>query len=157
MYPCNDPRIDKKYILACWSNQPSLVYQHSKGDVKKVADVCIKVKETEFQQMCFDGLARQIHPLTQGKAALAFDLCGNMPNEKWNNFCVYVNAGSSYAVGDRVVPFEICGQIRESGKADCYNRLLSMMGAYKKPGENLKNLCTKITDADWRGKCENTF
>lgn len=156
-YPCNDKRIDDKYILACWSNQPSLVFQFLQGDVGKVAAFCDKVERQEYQQMCFDSLSRQIHPLTQGESDKTFSLCGLMPSSEWNNFCVSVNAAASYAVGDRDVPFEICGNIAESGKHSCYGRLLGNIRAYAKPQEDFKKLCSKIVESDWRKKCEEMY
>ena len=155
-YPCNDKRIDDKYILACWSNQPSLAYQFFQGDIKKVASsVCAKVKKLEYQQMCFDGLARQIHPLTQGQSSKTLELCSLMPSQQWNNFCVSVNAGASYAVGDRDAPFQICANISPEGKNECYGRIFSYMKAYQKGAEDIKSLCAKVSELDWRKKCEN--
>lgn len=157
-YPCNDNRIEDKYILACWSNQPSLAYRFFEGDVKKVADnLCAKVKRPEHQQMCFDGLARQIHPLTEGQSRKTLELCSLMPSMKWNNFCVSVNAGASYSVGDRNVPYEVCADVVAEGKEECYGRIFSMMRAYQKPGEDLKNLCAKVSDQNFRQKCEGMF
>ncbi len=153
-YPCDDPRIDLKYVLACWSNQPSLLYQQFQGDIKKVANVCGEVTSEANQKMCFDGLSRQIHPLTEGKASKTLELCSLMPSQKWNNFCLSVNAGASYAVGDRNVPFEICANINTDGKEDCYSRLFSNIRAYVRPNENLKTLCLKVTDIDFRKKCQ---
>lgn len=158
MYPCDDSRISPKYLQGCWSNQPSLVYQFYQGDVKKIADnLCAKVADVNYQQMCFDGLARQIHPLTAGSAATTLNLCSLMPSEKWNNFCVSVNAGASYSVGDRSVPFQICASAQESGKEECYDRVFGMMSAYKKPYENLHDLCSKVTDQAWQNKCTNMY
>jgi len=154
-YPCNDPSIDKKYLLGCWSNQPSLAYQQFKGDIKKVADeVCNKVEDKTLQNMCFDGLARQIHPITRGEVERTFNLCGLMPGEKWVNFCITVNANSSYSVGDRTSPFLVCARTSGQGKTDCYARLIGTIKVYKKPNENLIELCSKITDEEWRVKCE---
>ena len=155
VYPCNDKRIEDKYILACWSNQPALAYQFFKGDVKKVADdVCMKVKNVEYQRMCFDGLARQIHPITRGQYSKTFDLCNLMPNDKWINFCLVINATSTYAVGDHEAPLKICAGVSQNSKEDCYNRVFSHMKTYQRPNENLKSLCKKISDPDWRKKCE---
>ena len=162
-YPCNDKRIDEKYILGCWSNQPSLAYQlfsreGGQDPIKRTgSELCAKVKKPEFEQMCFDGLSRQIHPLTEGKAEKTLELCSLMPSQKWNNYCVSVNAGASYAVGDHSVPFEICAKIGESGKEECYGRVFSNMRAYVKPNENLKALCAKVSEPTWRSKCESSF
>src|SRR3989344_9098905 len=153
-YPCNDKRIDAKYLFGCWSNQPSLVFQLSGGDIKKVADVCSKIKNSGYQETCFNGLARQIHPLTSGEVGKTFELCGLMPSLKWNNYCVFVNATSSYSVGDRTTPFAMCANINGNEKQDCYNQLFSIMRSYAKPGEDIKKLCSKVFEIEWRKKCE---
>lgn len=157
LYPCNDPRIESKYLTGCWSNQPSLAYQLFKGDIEKVGKLCETVKVKELQQMCFDGLARQIHPITSGSVEKTFNLCGLMPSQKWTDFCININARSSYSVGDRETPFQICGIIRTEAKQDCYNQLLSVMGSYRKGNEDLKPVCAKIIDANWRTHCETMF
>ena len=157
MYPCNDPRIDQKYLLGCWSNQPSLAYQLFKGDIKKVGELCLKVKNTEHQRMCFDGLARQIHPIALGQSGKTFELCNLMPNQKWNDYCVVINAGSSYAVGDRTVPFAICGASGEGARNDCYSRVFGIMSSYRKPKEDLKPYCAQIIQEEYRQRCESMF
>lgn len=63
VYPCNDPRIEYKYINACWSNQPSRMYMMFGGDFGRIGRQCLKVDDQTHQRTCFDGLARQIHPL----------------------------------------------------------------------------------------------
>lgn len=157
-YPCNDERLDKKYILACWSNQPSLVYQQFKGDIKRVAyELCNNVKDTEFQRMCFDGLARQIHPLTGGEVAETIRYCRMMPSIQWNNFCVSTNAGSSYSVGDRSLPFEICLEAREDGKKQCFDHLIGVIKVYSEKGENSKLICDKIKDRVWKKYCQDSL
>lgn len=158
VYPCNDEKINDKYMLGCWSNQPALAYQLFKGNIKKVADeICSNIKNTEHQRMCFDGLARQIHPLTKGEPEKTIELCELMPSTGWVDFCVSVNAEASYSVGDRDVPFKTCALASKDGESSCYNRLFSSMGAYKKPGEDLNGLCKKITEPDWRRKCKNLY
>jgi hypothetical protein len=157
MYPCDDKRIDDKYILACWSNQPSLLFQQFRGDIKKVADVCSLVKNESYQQMCFDGLSRQINPLTRGESNKVFNLCSLMPNTRWENYCIGVNASATYAVGDRVSPFDICSLSKEDAREECFNRLFSNMTAYRKNGDNLDKMCSKITLDNWRKKCEDSF
>jgi len=153
-FPCNDPRIGDKYQLGCWSNQPTLMYQLFGGDIQKVGLKCDQMENDKNKEMCFDGLARQIHPITHGSVSKVFELCGLMPSFKWNNYCVGVNALSSYGVGDRISPFELCANIHPGGKRSCYDKLFSIMKAYKKDGEDLKKLCLKISDLDLRKQCE---
>lgn len=156
-YPCNDPRINQKYQLGCWSNQPALMYQLFNRDIKKVGLKCDQVASDENRNMCFDGLARQIHPMTAGKTFRVFELCALMPSFKWNNYCVSKIAEASYGVGDRDTPFEICANIHPTGKEECYGRIFSTMRAYKKDGEKPQKLCSKISDADFRKKCEESI
>ncbi|MBA3733149.1 hypothetical protein H0W91_02105 [Patescibacteria group bacterium] len=154
LYPCNDPRINSKYITACWSNQPSLIYQFYKGDVKKVGqNLCLPLTNPEYQRMCFDGLSRQIHPLTQGSSTKTLSLCGLMPNSKWKNFCVGVNASASYAVGDHNVPFKICAEVSEDGKGECYERIFGIAKAYSKTSTDFKLECNKVTEQSWKEQC----
>ncbi len=154
LYPCNSKRIEEKYINACWSNQPSLIYQLTKGDLKKVASICFNIENSQYQQTCFNGLARKIHPLARGSVVDTQALCGFMPTTRWSDFCIATNAVSSFSVGDRVVSFEICANIREEGKKDCYNRLMGIMNVYIKDKKEFKSLCSKIKDKTWRKACE---
>lgn len=153
VYPCNDSRIDEKYLLGCWSNQPSLAYQLLKGDIAKVSAICEKITNSEQKQMCYDGLSRQIHPMTEGKVDKTLAMCGLIKDKNWVNFCISVNAGASYSVGDRVSPFDVCRSVAEAGKNDCYGRLFGMMRAYLKPGENFKDLCSKVKESVWKSNC----
>ena len=124
------------------------------GDIQKVGLKCDQMENDKNKEMCFDGLARQIHPITHGSVSKVFELCGLMPSFKWNNYCVGVNALSSYGVGDRISPFELCANIHPGGKRSCYDKLFSIMKAYKKGGEDLKKLCSQISDLDLRKQCE---
>ena len=157
VYPCNDKRIDDKYILACWSNQPSLAYQLFGGDIKKVAELCNTVKRPEYEQMCFDGLARQIHPMAGSDPKQTLALCSSMPTIKWINYCMSTNASAGYAVGDRDMPFLVCSEVGASGQEECYSKLFSTMRAYKKANESTQTLCAKVADSTWREKCKSTL
>lgn len=148
-YPCDDPRIDKKYQLGCWSNQPALMYQLFDRDIKRVGQECAEVSDTENKRMCFNGLSRQIHPLTAGKTDLVFKLCSLLPTE-WNNYCVVVNAQSYFGVGDRELPFSICNNVSKSAQDECYKSIVGSIGAY---GEDTQKLCPKIEDQSWREMC----
>lgn len=154
LYPCNSKKIDEKYIRACWSNQPSLIYKFSGGDLKKIGDVCLNLKNEEYQEICFDGLARQINPLTTKGKLGAQDLCGMMPGIRWIDHCLVVNATSSFSMGDRMLPYEICGNIREEDKDFCYGKLFGTMKYYTKDKNEFKSLCREVEDKDWRKKCE---
>ncbi len=154
IYPCNDPRIDYKYIGACWSNQPSLDYQLFKGDIKKVGAVCDGIKDQSHKQICFDGLARQIHPLTGGSVERTLSLCSLMPDSKWKNSCITSNAIASYSVGDRTTPFKICEAVDASAKPECYGRLFSIIKTYAKSGEKINLMCSSISNLEWRKNCE---
>lgn len=150
-YPCSDPKIDKKYQLGCWSNQPALMYQLFDRDIKRVGQECHRVSDPENKKMCFNGLSRQIHPLTAGKIELTFKLCSLLPTE-WNNYCVVVNAQSYFGVGDRELPFSVCNSVDESAKDECYRSIIGSIGAY---GEDRQKLCPKIEDKEWRETCLN--
>ncbi len=155
IYPCDDKRIDSKYILACWSNQPSLAYQLLRGDLKKVGEICLSIQDEKNKQMCFDGLSRQIHPMTQGDPQKTFSLCNNMPSKNWYDYCVATNASASYSVGDRTSPFLVCKDTNEDNKSECYNRVFAMMRAYAANTEEFHSLCSKVLEYKWKSVCEN--
>ncbi len=153
-YPCNDSRIDKKYLMGCWSNQPSLVYQFLNGDVQAVAArLCLKVEDPALQEQCFNGLARQIHPIAAGNLKKTFELCGLMPNTRWKNYCLGVNASSSFSVGDRSSPYEVCQAVDTSGKSECYGGLFNTMRAYARNKEEYRLFCGKVTEDRWKQAC----
>ncbi len=156
LYPCDESRIDHKYLNACFANQPALIAMLTKGDLKKIGYICLSVDEL-FRETCFDGLARQIHPMVNGSVDGTFELCSLMPSPYWNNFCISRNAGSAYGVGDRDMPFKLCNIIDEDGKSMCYERLFSMMGVYMKSLEENTKLCSKISTAVWREDCKKRF
>ena len=108
-----------KNIVKDRIDMTSFGYFDLEQDIKKVADVCFAVVKPEYKQMCFDGLSRQIHPLTGGQPAKVIELCNLMPDSRWNNYCVTTNASASYAVGDRNVPFQICSSVKEDAKEEC--------------------------------------
>src|SRR6266498_1613203 len=145
VYPCNDKQIDQKYLLACWSNQPSLMYQLFNRDIAKIGQECLKLTDQELQQMCFNGLARQINPIAAGDTQAVFDLCGQLPVQ-WVNYCVMINATSFFSVGDRTIPFDICARIDSTGKSVCYQGLFGSISAYVKNPLERSALCQKIKD-----------
>lgn len=112
LYPCNEPKIEEKYKNACWSNQPSLAYQLFAGDIKKVGEICLGISNALFRQTCFNGLARQIHPVAAGSVEKTLSMCGELPAD-WANYCIITNAASAFAVGDRTLPKKLCEKIND--------------------------------------------
>jgi len=153
VYPCNDPRIDTKYLHGCWSNQPSLLYQRFQGDVERVGEECLNIEDSTHQRTCFNGLARQIHPITAGSVDTTFELCEKMPTD-WIDYCVLTVAGSAFGVGDREVPFQICGRIEAvETKKECFSTLSGHIGAYAKNTQEQQEWCRKILDNSIRENC----
>lgn len=152
-YPCSDPRIPTRYVRACWSNQPMLLYQRFDRDVGKVGLVCEGIKNQEHREMCFHGLARQIHPIAAASVEQTLALCGLLPGD-WPAFCVAVNASAGISVGDRDFPFLLCAAAQTDGKEQCYRELVSgLQTYYGGQPETRRSLCTKIRDGAWRERC----
>lgn len=150
-YPCNDPRIDPKYLGGCWSNQPSLMYQLFGGNIKKVGEECLKVGEPSLKRTCFDGLARQIHPETFGSVDKVFSLCSLVPKD-WVEECVLTIVGAFYSVGDHEVPFKICQRLDGAEKMRCEDRLSNLIRFNFSP-EGKEVLCERITTPQPRETC----
>jgi hypothetical protein len=152
IYPCDDKRIDTKYLLGCWSNQPSLMYQQFHGDLKKVADQCAKVKPDNFMEMCYNGLSRQIHPIAAGNLDQTFNLCGLLGG-RWTDYCIVINDNAAFSVGDRSLPFAICARIDDVSRDNCYQGLIGEINVYSKSSAEHTELCNKINDETWRNRC----
>ena len=152
VYPCNDPRIKYEYINACWSNQPALMYRYFRGDVKKIGEECLKVNDTTHQKTCFNGLARQIHPITKSNVDIAFQYCEQMPQD-WIDYCLTTITTADFSVGGRDMSFQICARIGEQGKEQCYQNLFAAMKAYSPMREDYEKLCQKILEDEWRQRC----
>ena len=153
VYPCNDPRVEERYLKACWSNQPSLMYQLFQGDIARVGQECLAVENPLFQKTCFDGLARQIHPLTKSDVFLSFSLCGLMPSD-WVDFCVITIAASGFGVGDREVPFQICAHFKDSApQKECYRTLSGMIKFHARSSQEKQQWCGRIQDEAFLKEC----
>jgi hypothetical protein len=153
-YPCTDKRIGQQYLGACWANQPSLMYQLFGKDIRKVGEYCDRLKNPEYEKTCFNGLARQIHPLTNNELGITIQMCGYMPKD-WVDFCKTTVMVTAFSVGDRVLPYEICSRLSNPQEADsCYSQLKGIIGAYSKNHEDLLILCDKIKDTGYRETCK---
>lgn len=152
IYPCNEAKIDYIYINACWSNQPMRMYQMFKGDLGKAGRVCLQVSDKTHQVTCFDGLARQIHPLTQGSVDKTFQLCDLMP-ESWVSPCVISITKAYFSVGDHETPFQICSRTSGDSQKSCYEQLASVISGYILDGKERSKFCNKIPQKDWRRAC----
>lgn len=153
VYPCNDPRVEFRYIKACWSNQPMRMYQMFGGDVARIGQYCLIVRNEDHKKICFDGLARQIHPVTKGNATEVFRLCDTMPKE-WVDACVISIVKSEFGVGGRELPFLLCAKIKPKALASCYKALGDIIKSYY-PNDKRERalLCRKIPDSHLRDRC----
>lgn len=124
IYPCNEPKIPYQYIKACWSNQPTISYRFFRGDLTKAGQICFSIKDLDHKQTCFDGLARQIHPLTKGSIDETFRMCSFMP-DGWIDPCIISITKAFFSVGDRQIPYQICERMRPEVKNRCFEQLPS--------------------------------
>jgi len=154
VYPCNDARLKSEHLNPCWSNQPSLLYQRY-GDFKKIGEICLTVTPEDAQQICFDGLSRQIHPLTRNQPDEVFKLCNKLPTN-WRNACYLTNVIAAFSVGDRSMPFEVCARLQNAHKTECYQNLGVMIDVYAENPAQKKRFCNKITTeySQYQGSCQ---
>jgi hypothetical protein len=155
-YPCTDPRIAEKYLVGCWSNQATLIYQYYQGDLRKTAEACDQVTTPLYRDTCYNNLYRQIHPLTQGSTDKVRELCLNATGIDRQNECILTNMVSYWSVGDHELPFVICDKTAGSVQSQCFERLISMINYYYagSPGE-LRRYCDKISNTNYRDRCKN--
>lgn len=142
-FPCYDDRIAEKYRKACWSDQPQVMYKLFNGSIERVAEECKNIIAREYQDTCFDSLARQINPVAQGDPKKVFDLC-NKVTVGWKNKCVNSNVSAFFSVGDRQLPFILCQMIPESGVKSCYEILQQRINTYTTDFKERMSLCAKV-------------
>ena len=156
-YPCNDTRIKEKYLQGCWSNQPSIMHEIFKGDLRRIGEECVKLTSDDFKTTCFNALSRQIHPFTDGSADKTFVLCSNMPSKEWEHYCVKVIASADFSVGGRDVGFDICDKIyQQVHREECYGNLIGQIKAFAKNSEEKNLWCNKIKEESLREECLNS-
>lgn len=113
------------------------------GDVVKTTQVCNEVGNSEYSAWCMDNVARQIHPLTLGNPAKAFELCQQVGAD-WYDNCVIVNAGSFYSVGGRAEAIFICSQVPATLKTECIGRLIGQIAADPIEKSEKEKICQKL-------------
>ncbi len=146
-YPCNDSRLKPEYINPCWSNQPSLLYQRYEGNLTKVGQICETVTPDDAKTTCFNGLARQIHPLTNNQIDQVFSLCANM-QQSWQVYCQLTIGNAAFSVGDRSLPFELCNRFTGKDKTQCYDDLIGAINSYASSREDKLSWCNLIKNED---------
>lgn len=147
-YPCNDPRLQSPaYGDPCWSNQPSLLYQRFQGDLKKVGEICLIVTPGTLQSTCFNGLSRQIHPLTKNKLDKVISHCAELPSA-WQSYCRTTIVTAAFSVGDRSLPFELCAQADGEEESVCYSNLTGSIHGSTNNADEKRNLCNRIAETD---------
>ncbi len=152
VYPCDERRIEHRYRKACWSNQPMRMYQMFGGDISRVSGYCLGVFDRQHQETCFDGLARQIHPITAGSPAETFRLCGQVA-PAWRRSCIYSIVKAGFSVGDRETPYTLCRQIEVSSQEGCYRELFGIITAYAQSEAERREWCDRIDDERFRHQC----
>lgn len=145
-FPCNSPILTPVQGIACWSNQPLLLFQRTNGDIAKVAEVCESLKVSDNRTMCFNGLSRQIHPLADGSVDKTVELCGQLPT-RWSGYCISAVASAAYTVGDRSMPFALCKQLDGEEKKECSEGLFPLIASVSQIGTPERvNLCSHMEE-----------
>lgn len=140
-FPCN--AFGKKYQRGCWLNQAARIYQMYKNDIPKTSETCQKITNPQYVEWCMDNLARQIHPLTNGDPAKAFQLC-QQEGQKWYDNCLVVNAGSFYSVGGRDQAIFICQNVPPNLKPLCYENIIGQIVSDPIGNSQKQQICQKI-------------
>ena len=152
-YPCTDPRVKKKWQQGCWSNQAHVMFQMFYGDITKVAEHCNAVENNSYKKICFDSLARQVHPITEGSIDKTMAYCSIFPQE-WNQLCLITIVKADFSVGGRELSYEICDRITYSdSKKECYRTLFGTIRAYYPEKIERQVQCDLVKDREYRKEC----
>ena len=126
-YPCTDPRIKEEWQPGCWSNQAHVMYQMFQGSLSKVALHCDAVLNNSYKKICFDGLARQVHPIAEGNIgrALSYEICNRI--------------------------------IHPDAKKDCYKALFGTIQTYYRDTSERRAQCDLVREQEYRKECYATM
>ncbi len=148
-FPCT--YFDEKYQKGCWLNQAARIYQMYQGNIPKTAHACEIIGNRTHSEWCFDNLARQIHPLSNGDPAKSFELCQQV-GSYWEQGCLIVNAQAFYSVGGRLDGINICSKLVDQARQVCYAKILSQIISDTIPPQEKKNLCDRL-DPQYKKQC----
>lgn len=144
VYPCNDARIAEEYRKACWANQPDVLFSILRKTIEDVSEVCSSLQNENYKEMCFDGIARKIQPMSEGSSEKVIQFCKRVSSE-WEDDCIISNVRSYFSLGDRVIPFDLCNRIYSDAKKRCYNEIIKSIGLYFPVSSSVKDaLCSQV-------------
>lgn len=148
-YPCS--AFGEKYQKGCWLNQGARIYQMQKGDFVKSAEICNSAETKNYQDWCFDNLARQIHPLTESSIDKVWSLCKELGQDRLEG-CVMINAVSYYSVGDRRLGIDVCNTMTGHAKDVCLEPIINYIAIDNISAWDKRTLCQRIIGND-QGIC----
>ncbi len=152
-FPCYDPRIEEPWRVGCWSNQGSAFFHRFEGDVERAAALCASVSAASYREICFESLARQIHPSGRGDIHAMEAMCAKT-GEGRKNRCLRDVATAEYSTGGRVLPFRLCDLIAEEPERDaCYRDLARAVGVYARNTPVKERGCDLFPDKRLRESC----
>ncbi len=152
LYPCYDERIDPKFRTACIGNAMPLMLAFFNGSLKKSGELCLTLDNISEKKSCFNGLSRQIHPMTFGNNDKVFELCRLMP-EQWSDLCLMDIAVSDISVGGRELAAEICNSVKDGLSGECFSRTINSLTAYEQDPVKFEDFCSKIYDEKFKSSC----
>jgi hypothetical protein len=152
-YPCN--AVPSKYVPGCYADQATVMYEIFGGDFRKIAQACDGVKDENNKRICYDNLARQIHPVTAGDSAKAIELCKSATGI-WQDQCLITIVNAEFSVGGKRSPvsYAMCPAVKDSGKiTECYNVLLANISTYGQTSAERRELCGLVKSDAWKAEC----
>jgi hypothetical protein len=153
-YPCDAPQIDQKYLAACWSNQPALIYQNFSNDIGIISSLCNKLKNNDYQITCMSGLNRQINSLAKNSKDV-LSLC-NLEPTNFKQGCLTQNASSFFSLGDQKTSFDICSVDTEN-MSQCSKTLVALIKTSSATKNEKSSWCSKIKDQAIQSSCQEAI
>lgn len=152
LFPCNDPQIKDVWREGCYSNQASILFPLFEGDIAQAGAVCEQVENQKQQAICFDGIARQIHPIIEGDARGVFALCSRL-TIPWDTQCILSIVSADFSTGGRTLPYELCEQIGSAHQQSCYTTLFDVINFTLADKEEETQSCLLIENAEQQQNC----
>ena len=144
-YPCN--AVDERYKKACYVMQSTQIHRLSRGDMKKVAQICAEA-EPSYREECFFSMGRDIHAKTKGNPEKEIVLCNVAPVEYRKN-CISAVAANTFwgGFGETENALTLCRLVQSNEeKQYCYATIIQGLGRSDMDVKERNEICNQMEE-----------
>mgnify|MGYP001037359618 CR=1 FL=1 len=125
--------------------QSTQIHRLSRGDMKKVAQVCAET-EPSYREQCFYSMGRDIHAIAKGDPKREVILCNVAPIEYRKN-CISAVAANTFwgGYGETQKALTLCHIVQSKGeKQYCYASIIQGLGRSEMTTKERNKICNQM-------------